>query len=309
MANMIIRTIAPLAELALGTTYLWGHTGSGPASDRRFLVTNFLTKDTSGVRAIPDEGSDEKLRIKGANSYISFLSADGLSRRGYLGNFSGNTYIWNDGAGAVIFGLSGAESARFTDAGNLALGRNSAIGSSRLSVERNGSAGAPALSLNHTAASGTRYLAAMYISGVEVGNITSTGTTTAYNTSSDYRLKDDIEDLTGSGEFIDGLRPRRWISNINGEIGVGFVAHEFAEVSPSSVHGEKDAMQMRPVFDPDTGEAVIDEATGEQVVIKEPSYQSMQASSPEVMAHLILEVQSLRARTAQLEERLADLEG
>lgn len=87
-------------------------------------VTQFLSKDTVGVLAIPDEGFDEKLRIKGANSYISFLDTTGTTRRGYIGNFSGNTYIWNDGAGAVIFGLSGVEAARFSDIGYFGLGTN-----------------------------------------------------------------------------------------------------------------------------------------------------------------------------------------
>jgi len=60
---------------------------------------------------------------------------------------------------------------------------------------------------------------------------------------------------------------------------VGFLAHEFAEVSPSSVSGEKDAI----------------DAEGK------PIYQSMQASSSEVMANLVAELQSVRKRLAALE--------
>jgi hypothetical protein len=125
-----------------------------------------------------------------------------------------------------------------------------------------------------------------------VGSIIVGGTSTSYNTSSDYRLKYDIEDLTESGAFIDALRPRKgkW-KNDNSEF-VGFLAHEFAEVSSSSVDGVKDATEIRETVDEATGKT-----TSETVAIM----QSMQASSPEVMANVIAELQSIRARLAALE--------
>jgi hypothetical protein len=122
---------------------------------------------------------------------------------------------------------------------------------------------------------------AQYINGNgPVGSITTNASATAYNTSSDYRLKADIADLSGSGAFIDALRPRSF--TMGGVAMAGFVAHEFAAVSPMSVTGEKDA---------------VDEDGN-------PIYQAMQASTSEVMAHVIAELQSLRARVAVLEAQL-----
>jgi hypothetical protein len=95
---------------------------------------------------------------------------------------------------------------------------------------------------------------------------------TRYNTTSDYRLKTDIVALRGSGAFIDALRPRAFTWKSNGERSAGFIAHEFAEVSTSSVSGEKD------------GEAM----------------QMLDASTPEMMANIIAELQSLRQRVAAL---------
>jgi len=115
--------------------------------------------------------------------------------------------------------------------------------------------------------------------GTSVGSITQTASVTAYNTSSDYRLKNEIIDLVGSGEFIDALRPREWVWEEDGVRGVGFVAHEAAEVTPSSVTGEKDAVDADGL----------------------PIYQGMQASSPEIMANLVAELKLLRARVAALE--------
>jgi hypothetical protein len=115
-----------------------------------------------------------------------------------------------------------------------------------------------------------------------VGQIVTTNTTCAYNNVSDYRLKEITGPVVDSGKFIDGLKPKVGTWKSTGEKFVGFVAHEFAEVSPSSVTGEKDAV----------------DADGN------PIYQSMQASTPEVMANLIAELQSLRARVAELEAKV-----
>jgi hypothetical protein len=112
-----------------------------------------------------------------------------------------------------------------------------------------------------------------------VGSISSSGSNTTYATSSDYRLKDKLTPLTGSGEFIDSLIPWQGVWKPNGSKFVGFIAHEFAQVSPSSVVGEKDA---------------VDEDGN-------PIYQAMQASSAEVMANIVAELQSLRKRVADME--------
>lgn len=117
-------------------------------------------------------------------------------------------------------------------------------------------------------------VASFYRQTVEVGSITVTSTTTGYNTSSDYRLpwKVGAVPVEDSGAFIDALRPMYFP-----EVGfAGFIADQFAEVSPSSVSGEKDAVN-------EDGE---------------PVYQSMESSSPDVMANLIAEIQSLRKRLA-----------
>ena len=114
-----------------------------------------------------------------------------------------------------------------------------------------------------------------------VGQIVTNNTTCSYNNVSDYRLKEITGPVVGSGTFIDSLQPKVGTWKSNGSAFVGFLAHEFAEVSPVSVAGEKDAV----------------DADGE------PIYQSMQASTPEVMANIVAELQSLRARVAELESQ------
>jgi hypothetical protein len=110
--------------------------------------------------------------------------------------------------------------------------------------------------------------------GTDVGNISVTTTATAYNTSSDYRLKDVAGPITNSGAYIDALKPVQGSWKADGSRFIGLIAHEVQEVSETPIAtGEKDGEEM----------------------------QGMDYSAPELIANLIAEIQSLRARVAQLE--------
>ena len=77
----------------------------------------------------------------------------------------------------------------------------------------------------------------------QVGNISVTTTATAYNTSSDYRLKENITAVTDSINRLQQLKPSRFnfIAD-SGNVVDGFLAHEAQEVVPECVTGEKDAV-------------------------------------------------------------------
>ena len=119
-----------------------------------------------------------------------------------------------------------------------------------------------------------------------VGTISVTTTATTFNSLSDYRLKNITGSLTGAKDFIMALQPKQGTWKADGSKFVGFLAHEFQEISPSSVTGEKDAV----------------DADGK------PIMQSMQASSAEVMANLISLVQEQQALITTLTARITALE-
>jgi hypothetical protein len=77
-----------------------------------------------------------------------------------------------------------------------------------------------------------------------VGFIGSSGNSTQYNSGSDYRLKDNVTNMSGALSKISALRPVTFTWKVSPEVGVvsGFIAHELDEVVPESVSGEKDAM-------------------------------------------------------------------
>jgi hypothetical protein len=76
------------------------------------------------------------------------------------------------------------------------------------------------------------------------GSIIVNATSTSYNTTSDYRLKENKEDISDAIERVKLLNPVKfnWISEPNKPKVDGFYAHELAEVVPEAVSGEKDAL-------------------------------------------------------------------
>ena len=89
-------------------------------------------------------------------------------------------------------------------------------------------------------------------SGVSIGSITQTGTTgVAYNTSSDYRLKENVTPVTDGITRLQQLNPSRFnfIADPNRTVD-GFIAHEAQAVVPECVTGEKDAVDAdgNPVY-------------------------------------------------------------
>lgn len=200
-------------------------------------------------------GNQGGLDIRTANNYI--VLSDG----------QGNPRQITDPNGVAFFNTSGTS---ITNGGTTIIGPN-ASGSPRIEV------GHPS-----STSSGGAY-ATFRFNGTDIGSITQNGTTgVLYNTSSDYRLKDNPQPLTGAKEFILALQPKTWTWKTDGSKGTGFIAHEAQVVATQSVAGEKDAI-------------------GED---GKPAYQSMQAGSPEIIANLVSLVQQLTAEVDSLKQQI-----
>ncbi|PQB08024.1 hypothetical protein BST83_13330 [Polaribacter filamentus] len=82
--------------------------------------------------------------------------------------------------------------------------------------------------------------------GTQVGSISVTGSATSYNTSSDYRLKEDLKDFNGL-EMISNIPVYDYKWKVDESRSYGVMAHELQEVLPQAVSGEKDAEEMQGV--------------------------------------------------------------
>jgi hypothetical protein len=96
------------------------------------------------------------------------------------------------------------------------------------------------LELNRTTTFGG--VATFFGKGVQVGGITVSAAATSFDTSSDYRLKTNVQPFANALETVAQLRPVTYNWRINGERSQGFIAHELAEVVPEAVTGVKDAV-------------------------------------------------------------------
>jgi len=74
------------------------------------------------------------------------------------------------------------------------------------------------------------------------GFIGQTTSNVTYNTSSDYRLKENVQPMTGALAAVAQLKPCTYNWKVDGAAGQGFIAHELQEVVPDCVTGAKDAM-------------------------------------------------------------------
>ena len=82
-----------------------------------------------------------------------------------------------------------------------------------------------------------------------VGSISTNGSSTTYNTSSDYRLKENVEYTFDATTEVKKLKPCKFNFIGTSETIEGFVAHELSEVVPLAVTGTKDATKEEDVFD------------------------------------------------------------
>ena len=86
--------------------------------------------------------------------------------------------------------------------------------------------------------------------GTPVGSVNAGASATSYNTSSDYRLKDNVAPMTGALNIVSKLKPVTYTWKADGSDGQGFIAHELQSVVPDCVTGEKDAVDAegKPVY-------------------------------------------------------------
>jgi hypothetical protein len=148
------------------------------------------------------------------------------------------------GAQYITAFTNGSERMRIDSSGKILMGTTSAIGSdgALLNVNNN-------IAVNIGTTSGTAAIGFWNPNG-RVGYVYTSGSTTTYVTSSDYRLKENIASMTGALDKVSALKPVTYNWKADGSNGQGFIAHELQAVVPDCVTGEKDAVDAegKPVY-------------------------------------------------------------
>jgi hypothetical protein len=185
------------------------------------------------------------------------------------------------GSNIVTVSTNGSERAQFDASGNLLIGTTT-TGTTNAYFEAIGQ-GRNRLNL------GTNTTTAVSVARFNnpngtVGQINTSGSSTSYATSSDYRLKEDVQPMVGSVDRLMALKPVNFAWKVDGSRVDGFLAHEAQEVVPECVTGEKDA--------------VDDEGN--------PEYQGIDQSK--IVPLLVAALQEALTKIEALEARVAALE-
>jgi hypothetical protein len=210
-------------------------------------IANFTS--TGSVTAI-------NLNNTNANGWGSNLAIlTGGTAAGYfgtIGSLLGNTtqdlaVYATAGNGFRVYTNGNNERQRIDSSGNWLVGTTSNPISALVYLQKGG--GDWKLAINDTNA-GTQSFVSFRYDGTGIGSITGNNTTTTYATSSDYRLKHDIQPMTGALAKVAQLKPVTYKWNADNSESQGFIAHELQEVVPECVTGAKDAVDKdgKPVY-------------------------------------------------------------
>jgi len=273
--------------------YLYFATGNTDAERMRIDSSgNLLVGTTSAAFSSATRGLIE---LNGSSTSL-FAFKKGGSASAYIQS-STNFEILNINNSAMTFGTNDTERMRIDSSGNLLVGTTTttfsdvgirARANNSLEVVRSG---AETMFLNRLASDGG--IVSFNRSGTQVGTISVTTSATAYNTSSDYRLKENIAPMTGALDKVAQLKPVTYTWKVDGSAGQGFIAHELQTVVPDCVTGEKDAI-----------ETYTDEDGNEQT---RPKYQGVDTSF--LVATLTAAIQELKAELDATKAEVQALKG
>jgi hypothetical protein len=202
--------------------------------------TEVMRIDSSGnvrIGTTTDLGGADRLTVVGGNfavrrtSGITMLVGDS-TQAGYVGTITSH---------ACTFLANSTERMRINPLGDVCIGTTTQIqaGLFNLAFDTGFYCGIATRPTNNAGYDAARFFNS---STTQIGSISCTTTNTSYVTSSDYRLKEDVQPMVGALAKVAALKPCTYKWKSTGEVSQGFIAHELAEVCPDAVSGEKDAV-------------------------------------------------------------------
>ena len=221
-------------------------------SDGRLLIG---TTSTSGISSLSDDiviGSIGDSTDRG----LTFATSGVASLRwADSGDNAMGRIQYSNSNDTMTFHTSNATRVTLASDGNVGIGKSSSsldvdgaiftTSGQNFSIVKSGSGG-KIITLNRRTNVG---LSIEFFRGSSVGSISHNNSSTAYNTTSDYRLKENIIPLSDAITRLKTLKPYRFNFKVDKDTTVdGFLAHEVTAV-PEAVTGTKDAVITQEMVD------------------------------------------------------------
>jgi hypothetical protein len=289
-----------------------GNVGIGTSS-----IDNKINIQESALAGRSASNGNTSMTLEHAtDTGIQFFSAGQTQLRfGDASSTGAGSIIYEHATDRLRFATGSTERMRIDSSGNLLVGQTTETANAgKLQISgRNGHHCATFKNGNN----GGYGLVFRRTDNTAVGTITWNGSSVSYNTSSDYRLKENVVDLTGASARVNQLDVKRFnfIADETNTIVDGFLAHEVADVVPEAVSGTKDAMKdeeyevtpaVEATYDEDGNEltAAVEAVMGTRSV---PDYQGIDQSK--LVPLLTAALQEALTEIASLKTRVETLEG
>ena len=267
-----------------------GNVGIGVAPSELLHI-----KNASGDAAVRIQGNTRTFNIQQNNYGLRFVDVDAGSAERMRLDASGNLLV---GRTSSLYGTEKLHVYNTTNVASFWCDTGSDLG---------------AFFIRHERASGgtTAEMVAFKASGGgTVGSIRSSGSSTSYNTSSDYRLKESVTYDWDATTRLKQLKPARfeWIADGDDAVPVdGFLAHEVQDIVPEAIVGEKDGMRdeeyevtpaVEATYD-DEGNVLTEAVPAVMGTRSVPDYQGIDQSK--IVPLLVKTIIELEARITALE--------
>jgi len=190
-----------------------------------------LTFDGSILNNAQSAGGASEIKASAATVYTKVIADD-------ASGFSAIDYSHD-----LRFKDAGTEKMRIDSNGQLLINTTSTISNdSVLQVKGNSGVGVSTFQVN---GNGQVALNFRNTAGDSKGSIVINADNTTYNTTSDYRLKENVNYDFDATTRLKQLKPAtfNWISDETNTLVDGFIAHEVGDIVPEAVAGEKDATE------------------------------------------------------------------
>ena len=226
-------------------------------SSLRFATnsTERMRIDGSGNVGIGTSSPSHKLHTTigaGESNGVAFLNANSQGLNIYTDTSADNADVYLDqglATASLYFAQAGTKRMTLDSSGNVLIGTTSAD-SDGLSIRPRQANNTTRLVFNRANTSDNGTVLQFLNNTNTVGTIRHTDSSTTYNTSSDYRLKENATAISDGITRLKTLKPYRFNFKVDASKTVdGFFAHEVTAV-PEAISGEKDAVNEDGSIDP-----------------------------------------------------------